>query len=219
MTPDSDFASALTNDPEIVHGQNPIKVLVVDDAMDMHAITKLALAEYRFENRPVELLHATSAEEAYKILNDNADISLGMIDVVMETEHAGLHLVKRIRNELGNTVIRLMLRTGQPGKAPINEVMQKFDINDYRVKEDLKTQTDLKAAIHNQLTAHRDILIRAQKLEAVKKNAESEISTINQTLSNENATPEQTRDLLVHIKSNLQQMVVDIDQPPSSAKK
>lgn len=219
MTLDTNFASALTNDQEIVSGQNPIKVLVVDDAMDMHAITKLALAEYRFENRPIELLHANSAEEAYKILTKNTDISLGILDVVMETEHAGLHLVDRIRNELGNTVVRLMLRTGQPGKAPINEVMQKFDINDYRVKEDLKSQTDLKAAIHNQLTAHRDILLRTQKLESVKNSVRTEISNITQTLSDKNVTPEQTRNLLVHIQSNLEQMVVDIDQPPSTAKK
>ena len=36
----------------------------------------------------------------------------------METDDAGLRLVKRIREELKNQLVRIVLRTGQPGQAP-----------------------------------------------------------------------------------------------------
>ena len=65
------------------------------------------------------------------LLNEQ-DLAIAFIDVVMETDHAGLELVKWIREEHKNKTIRLILRTGQPGQAPEEDVIVNYDINDYK---------------------------------------------------------------------------------------
>jgi len=94
----------------------------------------------RYKERPLALLSAYSAAEGYRILQQQPDIALILLDVVMETDDAGLRLVERIRNELGNTVSRIVLRTGQPGQAPEQEVILNYDINDYKTKTELTVQ-------------------------------------------------------------------------------
>jgi hypothetical protein len=56
---------------------------------------------------------------------------------VMETNHAGLDLVKSIRADLKQHQIRLILRTGQPGEAPEESVIRDYDINDYKNKTEV----------------------------------------------------------------------------------
>ncbi|HAY11277.1 MAG TPA: response regulator receiver protein, partial [Thauera sp.] len=75
-----------------------------------------------------------------------------LLDVVMESEHAGLHLVRRIRQELDNSETRIILRTGQPGQAPEIDTIRRYDINDYKTKSELtrtKLFTSLTAAIRS----------------------------------------------------------------------
>ncbi|WP_198265194.1 hypothetical protein [sulfur-oxidizing endosymbiont of Gigantopelta aegis] len=71
------------------------KLLIVDDDPEVHQITKLSLVNFKFENRGLEFLQAYSAEEALKIIQSTPDIALTLLDVVMETEHAGLELVEK----------------------------------------------------------------------------------------------------------------------------
>ncbi len=92
--------------------------MIVDDEPEVHQITELTLANFNFENRGLEYLHAYSAEEALPIIRDNPDIALTLLDVVMESNHAGLDLVHKIRQQINNELIRIVLRTGQPGLAP-----------------------------------------------------------------------------------------------------
>jgi signal transduction histidine kinase len=115
----------------------PWRVLVVDDDPEVHAVTRLALNGYTFEDRPIEILDAHSAAEARQILKAHADIGLILLDVVMETDHAGLDLARHIRDELQNTSTRIVLRTGQPGQAPAREVVSRYEIDDYRTKTEL----------------------------------------------------------------------------------
>ena len=60
-----------------------------------------------------------------------------LLDVVMETDDSGLQLVHYIREELHNRTVRIVLRTGQPGKAPAAKVILEYDINDYKEKTEL----------------------------------------------------------------------------------
>ena len=113
------------------------KILVVDDEKDIHTVTKLTLQDFLIEGKKIELLSAYSASEARSILRIHRDISLVLLDVVMENDTSGLELVNFIRNELNNKTIRIILRTGQPGVAPERKVMQDFDIDDYRTKTEL----------------------------------------------------------------------------------
>ncbi|MES2885377.1 MAG: diguanylate cyclase [Pseudomonadota bacterium] len=116
----------------------PWLVLVVDDDEEVHAVTRLMLGDAEFENRPLRLLSAHSAAGARELLAANPGIALALVDVVMETEHAGLELVRHIRDERGNAFIRIVLRTGQPGMAPVQDVVSRYAIDDYLTKSDLK---------------------------------------------------------------------------------
>jgi response regulator RpfG family c-di-GMP phosphodiesterase len=116
------------------------RVLIVDDDPDVHSVTRLSLRNVAFKNRSLELLSAYSGAEAFDILRDTNDIALVLLDVVMETDDAGLKLVKRIRGELNNQITRIVLRTGQPGQAPEQKIIVEYDINDYKAKTELTTQ-------------------------------------------------------------------------------
>jgi PAS domain S-box-containing protein len=128
------FAEEADGDPV---GEDPWLILVVDDEPDVHSMTGLILEDVRYRNRPLMLIHAYSAAEARMVLADTPGIAVAMIDVVMEDDHAGLDLIRAIREELGHTDIRLILRTGQPGQAPQRQVILDYDINDYRSKAEL----------------------------------------------------------------------------------
>lgn len=134
----------------------PWVILIVDDEEEVHKISKLVLGNLTFEDRRVELLTALSASEAKTILESRDDIAVALIDVVMETDTAGLDLVKTIRDEYGNHYTRLILRTGQPGQAPEEDVIKNYDINDYKAKTEL-TSIKLKTVIYAALRSYRDI--------------------------------------------------------------
>lgn len=141
------------------------KVLVVDDEEDIHKITRLVLKPLTFDNCSLDFIHAYSAKEAFSILKSTPDIAIVLLDVVMETDDAGLVLVERIREELNNKLIRIILRTGQPGQAPEKSVISKYDINDYKEKTELTT-TKLFTTIISSLRSYRDLL----SLESHKNN-------------------------------------------------
>ena len=116
------------------------KVLVVDDEPQVHTVTKLVLRGLTFKGRKIEFCDAYSAAEAKKVLAENPDVCLALVDVVMEEEDAGLHLVEYIRDIMNNKAVRIILRTGQPGYAPEKEVIIDYDINDYKEKTEMSAQ-------------------------------------------------------------------------------
>ncbi|MBB6542498.1 CheY-like chemotaxis protein [Thalassotalea piscium] len=104
------------------------RILVVDDDKAVHEITQLVLSDAIIENRSLEIVSVFSSQEAQKILKNDDTFCMAFVDVVMETDHAGLELVDWIRNDLKNQSIRLILRTGQAGSAPEAKVIKEFDI-------------------------------------------------------------------------------------------
>ncbi|NJL59927.1 MAG: DUF3369 domain-containing protein [Desulfobacteraceae bacterium] len=144
------------------------KVLIVDDEPDVHTITKLSLKNFVFADRTVEFLHAMSGAEAREIIRSNSDIAAVVIDVVMETEDAGLQLVKFIREEVKNRDIRLVIRTGQPGVAPEKYVIDHYDIDDYKDKTELVAQK-LYTTIRSAIKAYRDISIISRNRHGLEK--------------------------------------------------
>jgi len=159
---------------------HPWKVLLVDDDEQMHQITRLALSGFEFDGRGLELVSAYSALEAQSKCQQEPDFALALVDVVMESDHAGLGLVKFIREELQNRVIRLVLRTGQAGQAPEDTVIREYEIDDYKEKTELTTQK-LKTLLYSMLRSYRDLkLIEAQK-EGLKKVIKSSAKVQNTT--------------------------------------
>lgn len=121
-------------------GTPPWKVLVVDDEPEIHQVTRLVLGNFRFADRPLQLISAYSSSEAEALLREHADTAVMLLDVVMETDQAGLDLVRIVRERLKNQFVRIVLRTGQPGQAPEHEVVAAYDINDYKEKTELTAQ-------------------------------------------------------------------------------
>lgn len=115
----------------------PWKVLLVDDDEQVHAITRLNLRQFEFRGRHLHILSALSGSAARHLLEKESGIALALIDVVMETEHSGLDLVRHIRDELGDRSIRLILRTGQSGQAPERAVVVDYEVDDYKTKTEL----------------------------------------------------------------------------------
>ena len=116
-----------------VTNRTPWKIAIIDDEEGVHDVTKLTLKTFNFEDRPVEFLSAYSGEEGLTLFRETPDIALAFVDVVMETDDAGLKLVDAIRNELNNHTTRLILRTGQPGQAPEEDVGMTPFVNPERV--------------------------------------------------------------------------------------
>lgn len=138
-------------------GNKPWNILIVDDEPSIHEITQLSLKGFDFSGRPLKFLNAYSAKEAKIILNEEKDIAVILVDVVMETDDAGLELVKYIRETLNNHIVRLILRTGQPGQAPEKKVIREYDINDYKEKTELTAQK-LYSTILSSLRSYRDMI-------------------------------------------------------------
>lgn len=116
------------------------QILLVDDDESLHAATRYALAGVRYRDRRLRILSAFSGDEGFAMVKANPELALILLDVVMESDSAGLDLAKRIRDELGNRTVQIVLRTGQPGHAPERTVIVDYEINDYKSKTELTSE-------------------------------------------------------------------------------
>ncbi len=139
----------------------PWKIIISDDQEEVHKITKMVLEDYLFEGRGLNFISAYSGEETKAMILNNPDTAVLLLDVVMETDDAGLEVVHYIRKELKNDIVQIVLRTGQPGQAPEQQVILEYGINDYKSKVELTSQK-----LFTTITA----LLRAYKLShSIKK--------------------------------------------------
>lgn len=136
---------------------SPWKVLIVDDDEEVHAVTKLVLANYEWDGNKLLFLSAYSGAEAEQLCREHKDIAVALIDVVMETDDAGLRLIKTIRDELNNQETRLILRTGQPGQAPERKIIRAYSISDYKNKTEL-SGVKLDTLMCSSLRSYQNIL-------------------------------------------------------------
>jgi diguanylate cyclase (GGDEF)-like protein/PAS domain S-box-containing protein len=140
-----------------VTGLTPWTILIVDDDPEVHQATMLSLSDVVCLGRPLKFLKAYSAAQAREILRNPADIAIILLDVVMESDDAGLQLVRYIRQDLNLHTTRIILRTGQPGSAPERDVIVEYDINDYKAKTEL-TDTRLFTTVVAALRGYRHLV-------------------------------------------------------------
>ncbi len=134
------------------------KLIIADDEEEIHSVTKMVLQNYNFEGAGLEFISAYTGEETRKLMKENPDTAIILLDVVMEKENSGLETVKWIREELENKFVRIILRTGQPGQAPEKKVIKDYDINDYKEKTEL-TDQKLFTTVTSSIRSFRDIRI------------------------------------------------------------
>lgn len=168
------------------------KILIVDDEADVHEITQLVLSNQVFLNKSLTLLNAYSAMEAKKLLQIHSDIALIFLDVVMESDDAGLTLVRYIRETLHNPFVRIVLRTGQPGYAPEETIILQYEINDYANKTELSRQKLITLTAAS-LRAYRDIMT----LEFYRQSLEEKVKQRTIALEQKNQALNQLNDRLV----------------------
>ncbi len=153
--------STMVTQDSVTTAKNTWKVLIVDDEEEIHVVTRLALHDFSFGGRHLEFVSAYSGEQARQMIQDNPDTAIILLDVVMETDSAGLDVARFIRQDIGNHFVRIILRTGQPGLAPERRVLKVYDINDYRAKTEL-TQDRLFSVIYTALSSYRDLIALAR---------------------------------------------------------
>ncbi len=170
------------------------KLLIVDDEKEIHVMTKLVLSDYSFKNATLQFLSAYSAKEAKTLIREHPDAACILLDVVMEKKDSGLEVTRYIREKEKNDKIRIILRTGQPGKAPENDIILNYDINDYKEKTELTTQklfttitTALRSYTHlvelekkNQLIAEKNNQLNDEVARRIV--AESNLTKYNRSL-------------------------------------
>ncbi|WP_462157793.1 DUF3369 domain-containing protein [Pseudoalteromonas sp. GB56] len=144
------------------------KILIVDDEPEVHAVTKLALSDFEFQDKKLEFISAYSGEEAKRLIELHSDAAIVLLDVVMETDDAGLRVAEFIRTQANNQHVRIILRTGQPGQAPERQVIINYDINDYKSKTELTAQK-LFTVVMASLRSYRDILAIEQSRQGLEK--------------------------------------------------
>ena len=185
---DDKSVSINENDQQSILSSNAWKVMIIDDDKYVHEVTRFALDDFVFQNKPIQFLSAFSAEEAKSLLIKHSDIALIFLDVVMEKEDSGLNIANYIRETLKNQFAQIILRTGQPGKAPEKSVLLTYEVNDYKLKAEL---TD------NQLfTATVSGLRNYQELMALEDNKAS-LKRINKQLQEEIEERKRTEEKLL----------------------
>ena len=151
------------------------KVLIVDDEPEIHQVTKLVLNRFQFKNQTVQILDAHSAEEAKTYFQTESDIAVAFVDVIMETDKAGLELVDFVRNQLQNQDVRIIIRTGQPGIIQEQTTINNYDIDDFKEKTELtnkKLISTLTLALkhyetHHQLTSAKESAEKANEAKSL----------------------------------------------------
>lgn len=138
----------------------PWKLLIVDDEPEVHSVTRLALSDFRFNDRGLEFISAHSAAEAKLVAANDPEIAVMLLDVVMESDDAGLRVVEYVRQVLGNNFLRIILRTGHPGLAPERDIIKAYDINDYRAKTEL-TRDRMFSVMYTALAAYQRLITLA----------------------------------------------------------
>ena len=144
------------------------QLLIVDDDEEIHTVTKLALSDLTVLGKRLVFHHAYSGAEAIAFLRQHPNTALVLLDVVMESDNAGLLVVQQIRDELKMDEVRIVLRTGQPGYAPEESVIKEYDINDYKTKTEL-TRSKLVTSIIASLRSYQQIRTINQSRRGLEK--------------------------------------------------
>jgi len=175
-----DFLFADDEDEEVVEDLGSWKVLIVDDEPEVHAVTRLALSDFELNGKTLEFVSAYSGAEAKQCFRDHDDIAVVLLDVVMETDDAGLKVAEYVRNDLDNHFTRIILRTGQPGQAPEKDVIVNYDINDYKSKTELTAQK-LFTVIIAALRSYRDIIVIEENRAGLEKIIDASVDLFSST--------------------------------------
>ncbi|MFZ4738311.1 MAG: response regulator [Bradymonadia bacterium] len=174
--PDDEPLFAEEDGPESYVTPNPLPVgwtvLVVDDDPSVHLVSRLVFSDLVVDGQGIELVSAHSAREARELLGNGLEVAVAVLDVVMETESAGLDLAAWIRQDTWFALMRIVLRTGQPGREPNAEVLGRLHASDYWSKEDL-TANRARSRLTSQIQEYQALLTADRRTRALQSGLEA----------------------------------------------
>lgn len=179
------------------------EILIVDDEPDVHRMTKNILRNFNFENQKLNFLCAYSAADAIKVLEQDHNIAIILLDVVMESKNAGLQLAGYIRENLKNTMVQIILRTGQPGEAPEKNVIRDFAINDYIEKGQITSQK-LQTIILTSLRSYQNLVLLNQHI--------TELETTSNILKQSYSTIKELSDEQIQKRKEIEEINVTLEE-------
>lgn len=107
----------------------PWDILIVDDDPLVHTISAITLQDLQFQGRALRIASDYSAKEAAHRLAQPHAFALVWLDVMMESDEAGLDLVPQLRAQAHNQALQIIIRTGQSGAVSEWRAVQEYDIN------------------------------------------------------------------------------------------
>jgi CheY-like chemotaxis protein len=134
------------------------------------------MRKFEVYGQPLKIYTAASKAQALDLLRGELtrqggypNLAVAFIDVVMETDAAGLELCEHIRETMQNRMTALYVRTGQPGLAPERTVIDRYDLSGYFTKVEAtedKLYSLVKTGVRQYLTTqtaltHFEVLSRA----------------------------------------------------------
>jgi len=142
------------------------KILFVDGEPGAARAAKASLKNFRYLDRKLEFIEAETTAKAMENLGMHPDIAIAFIDAALENDSTGPKLIEHIRSDLGNTAVRIIVKTDRPNLAPERMMIDKYDISDYKYKSEMtprRLYTTIRLSLkeyHNTLTleANRNAL-------------------------------------------------------------
>jgi len=132
------------------------KIFVIDDEPSVELITKQSLRWSKFDGCGMSVIAARSGLEARVLVDQHPDIAVILLDVVMETQTAGLDFLVWLRKVGKLPLARVLLRTGQAGQVSETEVVKNYDIHDYLHKTEISA-TRMRTSVLGALRSYKDL--------------------------------------------------------------
>lgn len=146
----------------------PWLIGIIDDEPSVHEVTILALKNVSIYGRELKFVSAYSEKEGFELISKHPEMAVVLLDVVMETDDAGLQLVEKIRQQLNNSNLQIILRTGQPGYAPEEDVILRYDINAYKTKGEL-TRSRLFTSVATSIRSYQQLTALEKSRSGLRK--------------------------------------------------
>jgi len=126
------------------------KVLIVDDDREVHSLSKIALSNFSFLGKNLDLFSAYNEDDTLHLLK-NHEFAVVFLDVIMENDDSGFKIVNHIRNVLHDQYIQIIIRTGEANSLSEQAIFSQYHINSYCEKTEL-TRDKLFSHLHAALS-------------------------------------------------------------------